>query len=101
MDEGSLCRPRRLKLRCEKSEGITRAESAHEYKDQKEITEDFEKDYVVFGPPTLDKWVEEIKIENGRLLQEVHEFNAKERISKFGLERFSSSILKLINNSQV
>ena len=50
MDEGSLCRAKRLKLRCEKSEGITKAESAHEYKDQEE---DFQKDSVVFGPPTV------------------------------------------------
>ena len=38
---------KRLKLRCEKSEGITRAESAHENKDQEEIAEDFQKDSVV------------------------------------------------------
>ena len=30
-------------------------------------------------------------MENGRLLQELQELNAKKRISKFGLERFSSS----------
>ena len=72
MDEGSLCRAKRLKLRFEKSEGITRAESAHEYKDQEEIVEDFQKESIVFGPPTLDKWMEEIKIpENGRVLQEL------------------------------
>ena len=53
MDEGSLCRAKRLKLRCEKSEGITKAESAHEYKHQEEIAEDFQKDSVVFGPPTV------------------------------------------------
>ena len=47
MDEGWLCRAKRLKLRCEKSEGITRAESAHENKDQEEIAEDFQKDSVV------------------------------------------------------
>ena len=53
MDEGSLCRAKRLKLRCEtESEGITRAESAREYKDQEEIAEDFQKDSVVFGPPS-------------------------------------------------
>ena len=55
MDEGSLCRAKRLKLRCEKSEGITRAESALEHKDQEAIAEDFQKDSVVFGAPTLDK----------------------------------------------
>ena len=33
--------------------------------------EDFQKDSVVFGPPTLDRWMEEIKMENGRLLQEL------------------------------
>ena len=84
MDEGSLCRAKRLKLRCEKSEGITRAESAHEYKDREEIADDFQKDSVVFGPPTLDRWMEELKMENGRLLQKLQEFIAKERISKFG-----------------
>ena len=42
-DEGSLCRAKRLKLRCEKSEGITRAESAYEYKDREEIAEDLLK----------------------------------------------------------
>ena len=57
MDEGSLCRAKRLKFRCEKSQGITRAESAHEYKDQEGIAEDFQKDSVVFGPPSLDKWM--------------------------------------------
>ena len=61
-------------LRCEKSEGVTRAESAHEYKDQEEIEEDFQNDSVVFGPPTLDRWMEEIKMENGRLLQELQQF---------------------------
>ena len=45
----------------------------------------------MFGPTTLDKWIEEIKMEHGRLLQGLQEFKAKERISKFGLERFSSS----------
>ena len=30
-------------------------------------------------------------MENGGLLQELQEFKAKHRISKFGLERFSSS----------
>ena len=35
--------------------------------------------------------MEEIMMENGRLLQELQELNAKKRISKFGLERFSSS----------
>ena len=35
--------------------------------------------------------MEEIVMENGRLFQELQELNAKERISKFGLERFSSS----------
>ena len=53
MDERSLCGAKMLKLRFEKSEGITRAESAHEYKEHKEIAEDFQKDSVVFGPPTL------------------------------------------------
>ena len=53
MDERLLRRARRLKLRCEKSEGITRAESAHEYKEHEEIAEDFQKDSVVFDPPTL------------------------------------------------
>ena len=53
MDEGSLCKAKRLKLRFEKSEGITRAESAHEYKDQEEIAEEFQKDSVIFGAPTL------------------------------------------------
>ena len=78
MDEGSLCRAKRLKLRCEKSEGITRPESAREYKDQEAVAEDFQKDCVVFGPPSLDKWMEKIKMENGRLLQELQEFKAKE-----------------------
>ena len=91
VDEGSLCRAKRSKLRCEKSEGITRAESAHENKEQKGIAEAFRNDYVVFGPTTLDKWIDEIKMEHGRLLQELQEFKAKERISKFGLERFSGS----------
>ena len=58
-----------MKLRCEKSEGITTAESAHEYKDQEEIVEDFQKDSVVFGPPRLDKCMEEIEMKNGRLFQ--------------------------------
>ena len=35
--------------------------------------------------------MEEIMMENGRLLQELQELNPKKRISKFGLERFSSS----------
>ncbi|XP_068723262.1 uncharacterized protein [Montipora capricornis] len=91
VDEGSLCRAKRLKLRCEKSDGITRAESAHENIEQKGIAEAFRNDFVVFGPTTLNKWIDEIKMEHGRLLQELQEFKAKERISKFGLERFSSS----------
>ena len=43
---------------------------------------------VGFGPPTLKERIEAMKKENERLL---HEFKSKERIYKFGLERFSSS----------
>ena len=55
------------------------------------IPEDFQKDSVVFGPPSLDKWMEKIKMENGKLLQKLQEFLKQRRVSKFGLERFSNS----------
>ena len=52
-------------------------------------TENFQNDSVVVSLPTLGKWVEEIKVENERLLHD--ECKATEKISMFGLERFSSS----------
>ena len=43
-------------------------------------------------PPTLERWVEEIKMENERLLHdELQECKAREKISMFGLEKFSCS----------
>ena len=43
-------------------------------------------------PPTLERWVEEIKIENERLLHdELQECKAREKISMFGLEKISCS----------
>lgn len=55
-------------------------------------TENFQNDSVVVSPPTLEKWVEEIKMENERLLHdELQECKAREKISMFGLEKFSCS----------
>ena len=47
-------------------------------------------DSAVYGPPTLQEWIDEIKKENERLLHELQESKTKERIYKFGLERFSA-----------
>ena len=55
-------------------------------------TENFQNDSVVVSLPTLGKWVEEIKVEIERFLHdESQECKAREKISLFGLERFSSS----------
>ena len=59
-------------------------------------TANFQNDSVVVSPPTLEKWVEETKMENERLLHaELQELkNVKLQCSRkclFGLEKFSSS----------
>ena len=55
-------------------------------------TENFQNGSVVVHPPTLEKWVEEIKMENERLPHdELQERKAREKISMFGLEKSSSN----------
>ena len=53
-------------------------------------TENFQNDSVVVSLPTLEKWVEEIQMENDRLLHdELQECKAREKISVW-----SGNILK-------
>ena len=50
-----------------------------------------QNDSIIYGPPTLEEWVEATRKENERLLHKIQESKSKERIYKFGLERFSGS----------
>lgn len=66
----------------------------HQNKEQQDEIRDCsndQNDSVVYGPPTLEEWIEAMKKENERLLHELQESKSKERIDKFGLERFSGS----------
>ena len=93
--EESLSRAKRLQARCEAASESAKAEvSAHQNKEQQDEIRDRsneQKDSVVFGPPTLEEQIEAMRKENERLLHELQESKSKERIYKFGLERFSSS----------
>ena len=93
--EESLSRAKRLHSRCEAASESAKAEvSTHQNKGQRGEIRDRsneQNDSVVCGPPTLEKQIEAMKKENERLLHELQESESKERIYKFGLERFSSS----------
>ena len=93
--EESLGRAKRLQARCEAASESAKAEvSAHQKKEQQdEISNrsNEQNDSVVYGPPTLEEWIEAMKKENERLHHELQESKSKERIYKFGLERFSNS----------
>ena len=93
--EESLGRAKRLQARCEAASESAKAEvSAHQKKEQQDEISDRsneQNDSVVYGPPTLEEWIEAMKKENERLHHELQESKSKERIYKFGLERFSNS----------
>ena len=93
--EESLSRAKRLQTRCEAASESAKAEaSTHQNKEQQNEIRDRsneQNDSVVFGPPTLEERIGAMKKENERLLHELQESKSKERIYKFGLERFSSS----------
>ena len=60
-------------------------------------TENFQNDSVVVSPPTLEKWVEEINMENERLLHdELQECKAREKISMFGRKNVQV-VMKIYN----
>ena len=93
--EEFLSRAKRLQSRCEAASDSAKAEvSTHQNKEQQDEIRDRsneQNDSVVFCPPTLEERIEAIKKESGRLLHELQESKSKERIYKFGLERFLSS----------
>ena len=91
VDDELLCRAKRLKTRCEASESAKVEVNNNHNKQHQEDRMSERNDSAVYGPPTLQEWVEEIKKENERLLHELQESKTKERIYKFGLERFSGS----------
>ncbi|KAJ7394877.1 hypothetical protein OS493_000712 [Desmophyllum pertusum] len=80
-----------LKAEVEKYISAMKTEVTIHQNEEQKGTLDIPNDSVVFGPPTLEECIEEMKKENERLLHELQESKAKERIYKFGLERFSSS----------
>lgn len=83
VDEKSLLKAERLKSRWKATE-VTRAEANTHHNKQQEIEiMDETNDSVVFGPPMLDEWLEEMKKENERLLHELQESKSKDRIYKF------------------
>ena len=91
-DEESLSRAKRLQARSEAAAESSKAElNTHQKKEQWDEIKDpsnEQNDSVVYGPPTLEEWIEAMKTENERLLCELQESKSKERIYKFGLERF-------------
>jgi len=92
--EESRCRAKRLQARCEASESAKSEVSTHQNKEQQDEIRDRsneQNDSVVYGPPTLEEWIEAMKKENERLFHKLQESKSKERIYKFGLERFSGS----------
>ena len=89
-DEESHLRAKRLKLRRETSEVTIKAEVNTQQETQQEQMQNDSRS-VVFRPPTLEEWMEEMKKENERLHHELQESKSRERIYKFGIERFSGS----------
>ena len=82
VDEESLCRAKRLKARCEASESAKAEVNTHRNKHHQEEIRDRmneKNDFVVYGPPTLEEWIEGMKKENERLLHELQESKSKER----------------------
>jgi len=71
VDEESLCRAKRLQARCEASESAKSEVSTHQNKEQQDEIRDRsneQNDSVVYGPPTLEEWIEAMKKENERLV---------------------------------
>ena len=93
--EEFLSKAKRLQSSFEAASESAKAEmSTHQNKEQQDEIRDRSKeqnDSVVFGPPTLEERIEAMKKETERLLHGLQESKSKERIYKFGLERFSSS----------
>ena len=88
-EKSALLRAERLKSRWKVTEVAKAEVNTHQNKQQEIEIMDETNNSVVLGPPTLDEWIEEMKRKNGRLLHELQESKRKERIYKFGLERFS------------
>ena len=83
-----------MQARYEASESTKAEVSTNQNKEQQDEIRDRpneQNDSVVYDPPILDEWIEAMKKENERLLHELQESKSKERICKFGLERFSGS----------
>ena len=92
--EECLSRAKRFQARCEASEFAKAEVSTRHNKEQQAENRDRsnkENYSVVYGSRTLAEWIEVVKKENERLLHELQESKSKERIYKFGLERFSGS----------
>ena len=80
--------------RCEASESTKSEVSTNQNKEQQDKIRDRlneQNDSVFYGPPTLEEWIKARKKENERQLHELQESKSKERIYKFGAERFSVS----------
>ena len=88
--EESHRRAKRLWARCETASEFAKAEVGTQQNEIRDRSNE-QNDSVVFDPPTLEEQIEAMKKENERLLHELQESKSKERIYKFGLERFLSS----------